>query len=157
MIADAPSPAESITAWEASADLVVVGTGVAGLTAALRAAGLGLRVVAVTKSTVEDGNTRWAQGGVAVVLPGTRDTVDAHVTDTLAAGAGLCDDAAVRTILTGGPAAVSVLRTRGVTFDGSGGNFERSREGGHRAFRVIHERWPARLAARGCPCSKGTR
>ncbi|HET9118306.1 MAG TPA: FAD-binding protein, partial [Pseudonocardiaceae bacterium] len=138
MIADAPSPAESITAWEASADLVVVGTGVAGLTAALRATELGLRVVAVTKSTVEDGNTRWAQGGVAVVLPGTKDTVDAHVTDTLAAGAGLCDDAAVRTILTGGPAAVSVLRTRGATFDGSGGNFECSREGGHRAFRVIH-------------------
>jgi L-aspartate oxidase len=140
MIADSLSPAETATttAWEACVDLVVVGTGVAGLTAALRAAEMGLRVVAVTKTTIEDGNTRWAQGGVAVMLPGTGDSVDAHVADTLAAGAGLCDDAAVRTILTAGPAAVRVLRARGAVFDGSAGNFERTREGGHRAFRVIH-------------------
>ena len=77
MTADALSPAEAamMTAWEASADLVVVGTGVAGLTAALRAVELGLRVVVVTKTVVEDGNTCWAQGGVAVVLPGTGDSV----------------------------------------------------------------------------------
>ncbi len=127
-----------MTAWEVTADLAVVGTGVAGLTAALRAADLGLRVVAVTKTTIEDGNTRWAQGGVAVVLPGTGDSVDAHVADTVAAGAGLCDEAAARAILTAGPAAVSVLRTRGAVFDGSAGNLDRTREGGHRAFRVIH-------------------
>ncbi|MGH3775345.1 MAG: L-aspartate oxidase [Pseudonocardiaceae bacterium] len=127
-----------MTTWEVSADLAVVGTGVAGLTAALRAAELGLRVVAVTKTTVEDGNTRWAQGGVAVVLPVTGDSVDAHVADTLAAGAGLCDEAAARAILTAGPAAVSVLRARGAVFDGSAGDLERTREGGHRAFRVIH-------------------
>lgn len=126
------------TAWEVTADLAVVGTGVAGLTAALRAAELGLRVVAVTKATVEDGNTRWAQGGVAVVLPDTGDTVDAHVADTLAAGAGLCDEVAARVILAGGPAAVNVLRTRGAVFDGDAGDVERGREGGHRAFRVIH-------------------
>lgn len=125
-------------AWEVAADLAVVGTGVAGLTAALRAAELGLRVVAVTKSTIEDGNTRWAQGGVAVVLPGTGDSVDAHVRDTLAAGGGLCDNAAVRAILTAGPAAVSALRARGAGFDGGAGELERTREGGHRAFRVIH-------------------
>ena len=59
-----------MTTWEVTADLAVVGTGVAGLTAALRAAELGLRVVAVTKTTVEDGNSRWAQGGVAAVLAG---------------------------------------------------------------------------------------
>ena len=109
-----------MTAWDVTADLAVVGTGVAGLTAALRAAELGLRVVAVTKTTVEDGNTRWAQGGVAVVLPGTPDITDsvyAHVTDTLAAGAGLCDDRAVRTILDAGPAADSALRSRGAAFD----------------------------------------
>ncbi|MGH3962390.1 MAG: L-aspartate oxidase [Pseudonocardiaceae bacterium] len=127
-----------MTSWEVTADLAVVGTGVAGLTAALRAAELGLRVVVVTKSTVEDGNTRWAQGGVAVVLPVTGDSVDAHVADTLAAGAGLCDEAAARAILTAGPAAVSVLRARGAVFDGSAGDLERTREGGHRAFRVIH-------------------
>ncbi|MGH4007587.1 MAG: L-aspartate oxidase [Pseudonocardiaceae bacterium] len=126
------------TPWEVTADLAVVGTGVAGLTAALRAAELGLRVVVVTKTTIEDGNTRWAQGGVAVVLPGTSDSVDAHVADTLAAGAGLCDEAATQAILTAGPAAISVLRARGAVFDGSAGDLERTREGGHRAFRVIH-------------------
>jgi L-aspartate oxidase len=129
--------------WQLTVDLAVVGTGVAGLTAALRAAELGLRVVAVTKTTVEDGNTRWAQGGVAVVLPGTGDSVDAHVADTLAAGAGLCDEGAVRAILATGPAAVSVLRARGAVFDGAangdhGADLQRTREGGHRAFRVIH-------------------
>ena len=127
-----------MTAWEATADLAVVGTGVAGLAAALRAAELGLRVVAVTKTTVEDGNTRWAQGGVAVALPVTGDSVDAHVADTLAAGAGLGDEAAARAILTAGPAAVGGLQARGAVFDGSAGGLERTREGGHRVFRVIH-------------------
>ena len=126
-----------MTAWEPTADLAVVGTGVAGLTAALRAAELGLRVLAVTKTTIEDGNTRWAQGGVAVVLPGTGDSVDVHVADTLSAGAGLCDETAVRAILAAGPTAVSALRARGATFDSSAGELERTREGGHRAFRVI--------------------
>ncbi|MGQ0778965.1 MAG: L-aspartate oxidase [Pseudonocardiales bacterium] len=136
-----------MTDWELTVDLAVVGTGVAGLTAALRAAELGLRVVVVTKAAVDDGNTRWAQGGVAVVLPSTEDSstgdsVEAHVADTLAAGAGLCDEAATRRILAAGPAAVSTLRARGAVFDsvsrGGGGGLERTREGGHRAFRVIH-------------------
>lgn len=132
-----------MTSWQPTVDLAVVGTGVAGLTAALRAAELGLRVVAVTKTTVEDCNTRWAQGGVAVVLPQhdlsqPGDSVDAHVADTLAAGAGLCDELAVRTILAAGPAAISALRARGAVFDGEAENLERTREGGHRAFRVIH-------------------
>ncbi|MGH3785124.1 MAG: L-aspartate oxidase [Pseudonocardiaceae bacterium] len=127
-----------MTAWELTVDLAVVGTGVAGLTAALRAAELGLQVAAVTKATVEDGNTRWAQGGVAVALPSTGDSVDAHVADTLAAGAGLCDEVAARAILADGPAAVNVLRARGAVFDCGLGGLERTREGGHGAFRVIH-------------------
>jgi L-aspartate oxidase len=138
--AEAPSIQRPV--WEATADLAVIGTGVAGLTAALRAAELGLRVVVVTKAAVEDGNTRWAQGGVAVVLPGTDDSVDSHVADTLAAGAGLCDEAAARAILAAGPAAVSALRARGAVFDSDGhgelNDLARTREGGHRAFRVIH-------------------
>ncbi|WP_158843000.1 L-aspartate oxidase [Saccharothrix deserti] len=128
--------------WEARADLVVVGTGVAGLTAALRARELGLRVLVVTKASGEDGNTRWAQGGVAVVLPGEHDegdTVDAHVRDTLVAGAGLCDEAAVEAIIAGGPAAVARLRERGAVFDAAPtGGLARTREGGHSAFRVVH-------------------
>jgi L-aspartate oxidase len=135
--------------WDANADLVVVGTGVAGLTAALDAAEAGLRVVVVTKDEVAEGSTRWAQGGVAVVLgdiPG--DTVEAHIADTIAAGGGLNDEAAVREIVTAGPSAVQRLRDRGATFDGDaargvdhGSSFpelDRTREGGHSAFRVVH-------------------
>ena len=132
----------SATGWEARADLVVVGTGVAGLTAALRAAELGLRVLVVTKLAADDGNTRWAQGGVAVVLPDEHDegdTVAAHITDTLVAGAGLCEQDAVNAIITDGPAAVTALRARGATFDpGANGRLARTREGGHTAFRVVH-------------------
>jgi len=126
--------------WQADADLVIVGSGVAGLTAALDAAELGLRVVVVTKDAADSGSTRWAQGGVAVVLgdvPG--DSIDAHVTDTLTAGAGLCDPGAVASILADGPAAVAALRARGARFDADAtGRPDRTREGGHTAFRVIH-------------------
>jgi L-aspartate oxidase len=77
-----------VSGWGADADLLVVGSGVAGLTAALEASALGLRVLVVTKAAAEDGNTRWAQGGVAVVM-GNGDSVHRHVVDTLDAGAGL--------------------------------------------------------------------
>jgi L-aspartate oxidase len=124
--------------WAATADLVVVGSGVAGLTAALRAVRLGLRVLVVTKAGAGDGNTRWAQGGVAVVTE-RDDSVASHVADTLTAGAGLCDERAVRAILAGGPAAVAALRRDGARFDlGADGLPARTREGGHSAFRVIH-------------------
>src|SRR5690606_23733232 len=125
--------------WEAEADLVVVGSGVAGLTAALDAAELGLRVVVVTKDAPDAGSTGFAQGGIAVVLgdvPG--DSVEAHIADTLEAGAGLSDPAAVREILTDGPAALARLRARGAVFDsGPDGRLARTREGGHSAFRVV--------------------
>ncbi len=128
--------------WEARADLVVIGSGVAGLTAALRARELGLHVLVVTKAAIEDGNTRWAQGGVAVVLDGEHDlddSVEKHAEDTFTAGAGLCDEDAARSILDGGPAAVARLRAEGAKFDASaGGVLARAREGGHSAFRVIH-------------------
>ncbi|MDN5750168.1 MAG: L-aspartate oxidase [Pseudonocardia sp.] len=126
--------------WAADADLVVVGSGVAGLTAALDAAELGLRVVVVTKDAVDAGSTRWAQGGVAVVVgdvPG--DSAQAHVADTVEAGGGLCDPAAVEWIIGAGPAAVTRLRERGAVFDPApDGRLARTREGGHSAFRVVH-------------------
>ncbi|HEV7652823.1 MAG TPA: L-aspartate oxidase [Actinophytocola sp.] len=129
--------------WEAHADLVVVGTGVAGLTAALRARELGLRVLVVTKEAADGGNTRWAQGGVAVVLGDVAaDSVERHVEDTLVAGAGLCDPATTSRIIGDGPAAVARLRARGAVFDpatdGPDGRLARTREGGHTAFRVVH-------------------
>jgi L-aspartate oxidase len=128
--------------WEASVDLVVVGSGVAGLTAALEAREAGLRVVVVTKDGADAGSTRWAQGGIAVVLdeghePG--DSVSAHVADTLAAAGGLAEPSAVAAILADGPSAVRQLRARGAVFDpGPEGGLALTREGGHRAFRVVH-------------------
>jgi L-aspartate oxidase len=125
--------------WEAQADLVIVGTGVAGLTAALRARELGLNVLVVTKEAADGGNTRWAQGGVAVVLGDIDgDTVARHVDDTLVAGVGLCDAVATSRIIGAGPAAVQRLRERGAVFDPDGARLARGREGGHTAFRVVH-------------------
>jgi L-aspartate oxidase len=128
--------------WEAAADLVVAGSGVAGLTAALCARQAGLRVVVVTKAAAGDGSTRWAQGGIAVVLPGLHqpgDSARQHAADTLAAGAGLCDPAAVQAILAAGPGAVARLRRRGAVFDtAADGTLAMGREGGHSAFRVLH-------------------
>jgi L-aspartate oxidase len=126
--------------WEARADLVIVGTGVAGLTAALRARELGLNVLVVTKEAADGGNTRWAQGGVAVVLGDIEaDSVARHVDDTLVAGVGLCDAVATSRIIGAGPAAVARLRGLGAEFDrDSGDRLARTREGGHTAFRVVH-------------------
>ncbi|MFG1644479.1 L-aspartate oxidase [Amycolatopsis sp. NPDC049252] len=137
-------PQAKTPVWEARADLVVIGSGVAGLTAALRAQALGLHVLVVTKAAVADGNTRWAQGGVAVVLENEHDlddSVEKHAEDTFTAGAGLVDEAAARSILDGGPAAIARLRADGATFDAAAsgdGLLARTREGGHSAFRVIH-------------------
>lgn len=121
------------------ADLVVVGSGVAGLTAAIAAREAGLQVLLVTKGAISDGNTRWAQGGVAVVLPRNGDCVTVHAADTVAAGGGLCDERATRLILRDGPAAVDGLQDQGAEFDRSAtGELMRTREGGHHIARVIH-------------------
>lgn len=128
--------------WEAHADLVVVGSGVAGLTAALAARVAGLRVLVVSKAEVADSSTAWAQGGIAVVGADALeagDSVAAHVTDTLAAGGGLCDIDAVRSIVGAGGAAVARLVDRGAHFDtGPDGATARTREGGHSFRRVVH-------------------
>uniref|UniRef100_UPI0015F122BD FAD-dependent oxidoreductase n=1 Tax=Streptomyces phytophilus TaxID=722715 RepID=UPI0015F122BD len=107
----APAPG-----WVLDTDVVVVGSGVAGLTAALRCAEAGRRVAVVTKANLDDGSTRWAQGGIAAAL-GEGDTPEQHLADTLVAGAGLCDEDAVRTLVTEGPAAVRRLIATGAAFD----------------------------------------
>ena len=126
--------------WEASTQVVVVGTGIAGLTCALDAAAAGLSVLLLTKGAADEASTYWAQGGVAVVRderdPG--DSVAAHIRDTVAAGGGLCDIAATTRILTDGPAAVERLMARGASFDAGPAGLLRTREGGHHANRVIH-------------------
>ena len=119
-------------------DYLVLGSGVAGLTFALRAATHG-RVLIVTKRSPEQSNTLWAQGGVSAVL-GSDDSVDAHVADTLAVGDGLCNERVVRFTCAEAPALVRELADRwGVAFDRRpDGDFELAREGGHSARRVAH-------------------
>ncbi|MEC3919963.1 L-aspartate oxidase [Nocardia sp. CDC160] len=127
----------SIT-WEAEADLVVVGGGVAGLTAARTASRQGLRVLTLSKGGPNDTSTQYAQGGIAVVAP-HGDSVESHVHDTVVAGAGLCDEDAVRSIVEGGQHAVAVLTDLGAVFDlGRDGEVSRTREGGHSTRRIIH-------------------
>ncbi|MEU0202100.1 MULTISPECIES: L-aspartate oxidase [unclassified Streptomyces] len=129
----APAPG-----WSIAADVVVVGSGVAGLTAALRCEAAGLRTVVVTKARLDDGSTRWAQGGIAAAL-GEGDTPEQHLDDTLVAGAGLCDEEAVRILVTEGPDAVRRLIETGAQFDESSeGGLELTREGGHHRRRIAH-------------------
>lgn len=129
----APAPG-----WSLDADIVVVGSGVAGLTAALRGAAAGLKTVVVTKARLDAGSTRWAQGGVAAAL-GEGDTPEQHLDDTLVAGVGLCDEEAVRTLVTEGPGAVRRLIETGALFDkDSEGVIELAREGGHHRRRIAH-------------------
>ncbi|MER5201956.1 L-aspartate oxidase [Streptomyces sp. NPDC002825] len=129
----APAPG-----WAIDADVVVVGSGVAGLTAALRCTAAGLRTVVVTKARLDDGSTRWAQGGVAAAL-GEGDTPEQHLDDTLVAGAGLCDEQAVRALVTEGPDAVRRLISTGADFDKtSDGEIALTREGGHHRRRIAH-------------------
>lgn len=129
----APAPG-----WAIEADVVVVGSGVAGLTTALRCAAAGLATVVVTKARLDDGSTRWAQGGIAAAL-GEGDTPQQHLDDTLVAGAGLCDEAAVRALVTEGPDAVRRLIDTGAHFDTTDtGAIALTREGGHHRRRIAH-------------------
>jgi len=121
-------------------DLLVLGSGVAGLSAAVRAAELhGMRVGVLTKAELQQATTRWAQGGVAAVLGGDPDSTDLHLADTLAAGAGLCDVDAVRVLVDEGPARVHELIALGAAFDrDTDGHLLLAREGGHSLPRIVH-------------------
>jgi L-aspartate oxidase len=129
-------------------DLLVVGSGVAGLSAAARAAEEepGMRIGVLSKGTLSDSATQWAQGGVAAVLHHSEadvqravDSVALHAADTLRAGAGLCDPDAVEVLVTEGPARVRELAALGAEFDRNDkGVWQLSREGGHSVARVVH-------------------
>src|SRR5256885_4870416 len=124
--------------WAEPTDVVVVGSGIAGLTAALHLREAGLHVTVVTKVNIDDGSTRWAQGGIAAVLD-PFDTPAAHAADTIVAGVGLCDPAAVEVLVTEGPARVRELMRVGAEFDRyPDGSLMLTREGGHHANRIVH-------------------
>src|SRR3954454_14566329 len=107
----APAPG-----WSENTDVVVIGSGVAGLTCALHLREAGLHVTVVTKVNIDDGSTRWAQGGIAAVLD-PLDTPAEHAKDTLVAGVGLGDPAAVDKLVNEGPSRVRELMRWGAEFD----------------------------------------
>jgi L-aspartate oxidase len=125
-------------------DVLVLGGGVAGLSAAIRASRAGARVAVLTKAALGASATQYAQGGVAAVLPehdaerGQVDSPELHLADTLAAGAGLCDVDAVRVMVEEGPTRVRELIEMGAHFDESGDELALTREGGHTLPRIIH-------------------
>ncbi|WP_344480962.1 L-aspartate oxidase [Glycomyces endophyticus] len=124
--------------WTETTDVCVIGSGVAGLTCALNLRRAGFHVTVVTKVHIDDGSTRWAQGGVAAVLD-PHDSPAAHARDTQIAGVGLCDPAAVDVTVTEGPQRIADLIHLGTEFDRDpDGALQLTREGGHRARRIVH-------------------
>ncbi len=128
----APAPT-----WERDVDVVVLGSGAAGLSAALAARPV-RSVLVVTKDILSAGSTAWAQGGLAGVLA-PDDSLEDHVRDTLAAGAGLCDEAVVRELVEEAPKSIRYLMRLGAAFDpGEGSDVALTREGGHSHRRIVH-------------------
>jgi L-aspartate oxidase len=123
-------------------DFVVIGSGIAGLSFALKVAKHG-SVAVITKRKGADTNTAWAQGGIACVTS-DEDSFELHVRDTLEAGAGLCDEAVVRTIVTEGPQHIDELMKLGLQFDerevSGHRELDLGKEGGHSKRRVLHVR-----------------
>ena len=139
------SPCRNPT-WTQTADVVVIGTGVAGLAAALAAHRAGRSVVVLNKADQPYGATatHYAQGGIASVTS-KEDSFELHVRDTLEAGAGLCKESVVRTIVEEGPARIAELIELGVKFserdapsEDGGKELDLGREGGHSKRRILH-------------------
>ena len=123
---------------KAEYDLVIVGSGIAGLSFALKVAEAGYRVAIFTKKDKAESNTNYAQGGIAAVTS-AGDDLDKHVEDTLEAGDGLCDPEIVREILRDGPARIQDLAEMGVSFSNlEDGRISLGKEGGHSKRRVLH-------------------
>ncbi len=117
-------------------DFLVLGSGLAGLTYALHAAARG-SVAVLTKGEITESNTTWAQGGIAAAV-GEADSWELHERDTLVAGAGLCDERAVRHLVRNAPRAIDWLVGLGARFDAEGGDLSLGREGGHGMNRIVH-------------------
>ncbi len=130
---DAPPPG-----WSTDVEVIVVGSGIAGLTAALRLREQVDTVLLVTKTVLNEGSTAWAQGGIAAAMD-PADSPEEHLRDTLVAGVGLCDVEAVTALVTEGPQRVRELVALGAEFDrDSAGEILLTREGGHHRDRIAH-------------------
>lgn len=129
---------QAIPAGANQFDVLVLGSGIAGLSFALKVARRGYSVAILTKKTKVESNTNYAQGGIAVVTADT-DNFDKHVRDTLIAGDGLCDRKVVREIVRDGPARLKELIELGLQFSRDAeGNIDLGREGGHTERRILH-------------------
>jgi L-aspartate oxidase len=120
-------------------DFLVIGSGIAGLTFALKAARFG-KVSIVTKSTLDESNTRYAQGGIAAVFS-EPDNFEKHIRDTLIAGDGFCNEEVVRMVVNDAPERIKDLIKLGVSFDKKpDGSYDLAREGGHTEHRILHHK-----------------
>src|SRR6187402_1683893 len=137
--------AAAAATWQRDVDVVVLGSGAAGLSAALAARPV-RSVLVVTKDVLWAGSTQWAQGGLAGVLD-PADSLENHVRDTLEAGAGLCDEAVVRELVTEAPKSIRYLMRLGAAFDpgsntltdeATSTSIALTREGGHSHNRIVH-------------------
>jgi len=119
---------------------LVIGTGISGLFTALKLSSYGIKTLLVTKSALDESNSRYAQGGIAAVLPSNPlDSLDLHLQDTIRAGAGLCDEAAARSILSEGYTAIADLLAYGVPFDRNANQeLALTREAAHSVGRILH-------------------
>lgn len=124
-------------------DFLVIGSGIAGLTYALKVANQfpDKKVVVMTKATADETNTKYAQGGIAVVNDTANDSFDKHIEDTLIAGDGLCNEKVVEIVVKEGPDRVQELIDWGAKFDKEAdGDYKRGKEGGHSEFRILHHK-----------------
>jgi L-aspartate oxidase len=120
-------------------DFLIIGSGIAGLTFALKAVKYG-KVTIVTKSSLDDTNTKYAQGGIAAVFS-EPDNFEKHINDTLIAGGGICDEEVVRMVVQEAPDRIKDLIDLGVTFDKKeDGTYDLAREGGHTEYRILHHK-----------------
>src|SRR4026209_99287 len=124
-------------------DFLVIGSGIAGLTFALKTAKHfpGKKVTVITKASADETNTKYAQGGIAVVNDLENDSFQKHIEDTLIAGDGLCDRNVVEIVVKEGPERVNEIIEWGARFDKEeDGDYKRGREGGHSEFRILHHK-----------------
>jgi len=121
-------------------DFLVIGSGISGLSFALKAASIG-KVIIISKDSADEGSTALAQGGIAAVLPGTSDSFDSHIDDTIRTGLGICNTRTVEKVIKYAPVVIAQLTNLGVEFirrESDATNPQLCREGGHSASRIVH-------------------